>query len=266
MMSTQSVPLYLSEMAPAKLRGTLNIIFQLMITIGILGANIVNYLTSKIEAGWGWRISLGGAAIPALIITLSSLSLPDTPNSLIDRGEARRAVETLRKIRGTDDIEEEYKNLVAASEESKKVENPWRSIVQLKYRPQLVMAVMIPFFQQLTGINAIIFYAPVLFKIIGFGDDTSLYSAVITGGINLFATFASILAVDRVGRRFLFLEGGIQMFFCQVINISKTGITQFMFAGFHSMLVQNCHLTFHAGDCGNSDRKKVWVARGGISI
>ncbi|KAL4186110.1 hypothetical protein AMTRI_Chr09g12590 [Amborella trichopoda] len=74
----------------------------------------------------------------------------------------------LRKIRGPDSIEEEYKNLVEASEASKKVTHPWKNILQKKYRPQLVMSIAIPFFQQLTGINVIMFYAPVLFKTIGF--------------------------------------------------------------------------------------------------
>ncbi|CAN6457779.1 unnamed protein product [Victoria cruziana] len=79
------------------------------------------------------------------------------------------------------------------------------------------MALAIPFFQQLTGINVIMFYAPVLFKTIGFGDNASLMSAVITGVVNVVATLVSIALVDRYGRRFLFLEGGVQMFICQVI-------------------------------------------------
>ena len=85
-----------------------------------------------------------------------------------------------------------------------------------KYRPQLTMAILIPFFQQLTGINVIMFYAPVLFKTIGFGDDASLMSAVITGLVNVVATFVSIATVDKFGRRLLFLEGGTQMFLSQV--------------------------------------------------
>ncbi|XP_008812644.2 sugar transport protein MST3-like [Phoenix dactylifera] len=215
--ANQSVPVYLSEMAPARLRGMLNIGFQLMITIGILAANLINYGTSKIKGGWGWRVSLALAAVPAGIITLGSLFLPDTPNSLIERGYDDKAKKMLRRIRGTDDIHEEYNDLVAASEEAKLVEHPWRNILQRKYRPQLTMAILIPFFQQLTGINVIMFYAPVLFKTIGFGGEASLMSSVITGLVNVFATLVSVFTVDKLGRRKLFLQGGAQMLVCQII-------------------------------------------------
>ncbi|KMZ58026.1 putative Sugar transporter [Zostera marina] len=220
----QSVPVYLSEMAPARMRGMLNIGFQLMVTIGILAANLINYGTDKIAAGWGWRVSLGLAAVPALIITIGSIFLPDTPNSLIDRGKADDARIMLRRIRGTEDIHEEYADLVAASEESRLVQHPWKNILERKYRPQLTMAILIPFFQQLTGINVIMFYAPVLFRTIGFGNNASLISAVITGVVNVVSTFLSILTVDKVGRRFLFLEGGFQMLVCQIIVGTLIGV------------------------------------------
>ncbi|KAG5540430.1 hypothetical protein RHGRI_020591 [Rhododendron griersonianum] len=214
--ANQSVPLYLSETAPYKYRGALNIGFQMSLTIGILAANVLNFLFAKIEGGWGWRLSLGGAAVPALIFIAGSACLPDTPNSLIERGNHEQAKEQLKKIRGIDRVDEEFNDLVAASEVSGKVDNPWAKLLQRKYRPQLTFAVLIPFFQQLTGMNVIMFYAPVLFKTLGFGDDAALMSAVITGFVNCVATLASIVSVDRLGRRFLFLEGGTQMFLCQV--------------------------------------------------
>ncbi|KAG6392257.1 hypothetical protein SASPL_146471 [Salvia splendens] len=214
--ANQSVPLYLSEMAPYKYRGALNIGFQLSITTGILAANVLNYGFAKIKGGWGWRLSLGGAMVPALIITVGSLVLPETPNSLIERGSQEKARSELRKIRGVSDVDEEFNDLVAASAASKKVDDPWRNLLQRKYRPHLTMAVMIPFFQQFTGINVIMFYAPVLFKTIGFGASASLMSAIVTGAVNVGATLVSIVTVDRWGRRFLFLQGGIQMLICQI--------------------------------------------------
>lgn len=212
------MPLYLSEMAPYRYRGALNIGFQLSITVGILIANVLNYFFAKIKGGWGWRLSLGGAMVPALIITIGSLVLPDTPNSMIERGQTDEAREKLKRIRGVVDVEEEFRDLVSASDASKLVDHPWRNILQRKYRPHLTMAVLIPFFQQLTGINVIMFYAPVLFNTIGFGNDASLMSAVITGIVNVVATMVSIYGVDKWGRRFLFLEGGVQMLICQVFT------------------------------------------------
>lgn len=208
-------------MAPAKLRGALNIGFQMAITIGILIANLVNYGSNKIKGGWGWRLSLGLAAVPATIMTVGSFFLPDTPNSLIDRGHTDRAKKMLQKIRGTNNVDEEFEDLVSASEAAKEVKHPWRNITKRRYRPQLAITFLIPFFQQLTGINVIMFYAPVLFKTIGFGDDASLMSAVITGGVNVLATFVSVFSVDRFGRRVLFLEGGVQMVVSQVTRLLK---------------------------------------------
>ncbi|KAE9461752.1 hypothetical protein C3L33_06340, partial [Rhododendron williamsianum] len=221
--ANQSVPLYLSEMAPYKYRGALNIGFQLSITIGILVANVLNYFFAKIKGGWGWRLSLGGAVVPALIITIGSLVLTETPNSMIERGKGEEAKAKLKQIRGVDDVDEEFSDLVAASEASKMVEHPWANLLQKKYRPQLTMAILIPCFQQLTGINVIMFYAPVLFETIGFGSDASLMSAVITGVVNVGATVVSIYGVDKWGRRFLFLQGGTQMLICQIVVAACIG-------------------------------------------
>ncbi|KAK9938444.1 hypothetical protein M0R45_015180 [Rubus argutus] len=111
--SNQSVPLYLSEMAPSKFRGALNIVFQLSITVGILAANVLNYFSAKM-GGWGWRLSLGAAVVPALIITIGSTYLPNTPNSMIERGQLGEAKAQLRRIRGVDDVTEEFNDLVVA--------------------------------------------------------------------------------------------------------------------------------------------------------
>lgn len=212
----QSVPVYLSEMAPAKIRGSLNIGFQMAITIGILVANLVNYFTPNIKNGTGWRVSLGLAAVPAVMMVVGSLFLPDTPNSILERGKTEEAKRMLQKIRGIDNVEEEFQDLFEASEAARRVQHPWMNIVKPQYRPQLVFCSLIPFFQQLTGINMIMFYAPVLYKTLGFGDEASLFSAVISGGVNVLATIVSIVCVDKYGRKILFLEGGIQMIVSQV--------------------------------------------------
>nr|CAB3468056.1 unnamed protein product [Digitaria exilis] len=130
----------------------------------------------------------------------------------------------LRRVRGVEDVDEEYNDLVEASAASKAVTHPWRDILRRRYRPQLVMAVAIPMCQQLTGI-VLQTYAPVLFKTTGFGGSASLMSAVITGLVNLLATFVSVFTVDRLGRRALLLEGGLQMLLSMVVMGALMGST-----------------------------------------
>ncbi|KAI8025588.1 Sugar transport protein MST6 [Camellia lanceoleosa] len=101
-------------------------------------------------------------------MTLSSLWVSKTPNSLIKKGHFNKAKKLRQRIRGVADIQAEFNNLVDTSAASKEVEYPWRNLLMYKYRPQLCLAILIPVFQQLTGINVVMFYAPVLFKTIGF--------------------------------------------------------------------------------------------------
>ncbi|XP_047959353.1 hexose carrier protein HEX6-like [Salvia hispanica] len=164
--ANQAVPLYLSEMAPPKYRGAFNNGFQLSVGIGALTANLINYGTVKIKQGYGWRISLSMAAVPASILTLGALFLPETPNSLIQRGQnQQQAKQMLQRIRVTSDVDAELHDLISAIENSNTLQNPYNQILQRNYRPQLIMAIAIPFFQQVTGINVIAFYAPIVFRI-----------------------------------------------------------------------------------------------------
>lgn len=216
----QSVPIYVSEMAPPAHRGKFNNLFQLSITLGIFIANLINFGTAKLHGNIGWRISLGLAAIPAALMMIFSYFLPDTPSSLLERGHVDEARKILKRVRGiTEDaeIEAEFSDMVAVSEASKKVRSPWTNLFQRKYRPYLTMAVFIPFFQQMTGMNIIVFYAPQLFSSIGMGNNSALASALVTGTVNMFSTFVAIFLVDNKGRRPLFLAGGTLMFVLQVI-------------------------------------------------
>ncbi|XP_034579416.2 sugar transport protein MST6 [Setaria viridis] len=230
-LSIHASPLYISEMAPAQQRGMLNILFQFMITVGILLANMTNYFTSKIPGGWGWRIAVAFGSVPAGVIALGALAIPDTPTSLIQRGDTATARKTLLQIRGVGDVREEFDDLSAASEDAKAVENPWRELLfGGKYKPQLTFSLLVPFFQQLTGINVIMFYAPVLFKTVGFKQNASLVSSVITGLVNVFSTFVAIMTADKVGRRALFLQGGTQMIISQILVGTFIGL-QFGMSG-----------------------------------
>ncbi|KAG5593965.1 hypothetical protein H5410_035197 [Solanum commersonii] len=212
----QAVPLYLSEMAPAHLRGCLNMMFQLATTLGIFTANMINYGTSKLHP-WGWRLSLGLAAAPAFVMTVGGMLLPETPNSLIEQGNKTKGRRVLERIRGTENVEAEFEDMVDASELARLVKHPFRNILKRRNRPQLIMAILMPTFQILTGINIILFYAPVLFQSMGFKRAASLYSSALTGAVLASSTLVSMATVDRWGRRILLITGGIQMIICQVI-------------------------------------------------
>lgn len=156
------------------------------------------------------------AGVPAGLLTIGALLVVETPNSLIERGRLEEGKATLRKIRGTENVEPEFLELVEASRIAKEVKHPFRNLLKRRNQPQLIIAVALQIFQQLTGINAIMFYAPVLFNTLGFKSDAALYSAVITGAVNVVSTVVSIYSVDKLGRRILLLEAGVQMFISQV--------------------------------------------------
>lgn len=214
-MHEQAVPLFISEIAPAKYRGGLNICFQLLITVGILCANVINYFTSNMHP-YGWRVSLGGAAVPAIILLVGSIVIVETPTSLIERGKEDQGLKSLRKIRGVEDVEKEFNELVHATELAKQAKHAYRSLMKRNSRPQLICAALLQVFQQLTGINVIMFYAPVLFQTMGFKSDGSLLSAVVTGLVNVLSTLVAVFSVDRIGRRKLLIEAAVQMLVAQV--------------------------------------------------
>ncbi|KAK1272915.1 Sugar transport protein 1 [Acorus gramineus] len=235
---------YLSKMAPANHRGKLNFIFYLMNTFGIFAANSINYGTSKSKSDKGWRTSLGLPAVPAFFITLGSLFLPDTPDSLINRGHNDAAKVVLRRIRDTLDIDQEYADLVTASEASQAVGKPWRDIFRREHIAHFKMAVVIPLFQQFTGTNAVTLYMSLLFRAIGFSDHMSLlYPMITTGLANIIGTLLAVFIVGRWDRRTLFLVGGIQMIVCQAVvgglvtfSLGTTGVGT-VSAGYASSVV-----------------------------
>eukprot|EP00878_Enallax_costatus_P014909 GHUV01015609.1.p1 GENE.GHUV01015609.1~~GHUV01015609.1.p1 ORF type:complete len:409 (+),score=53.56 GHUV01015609.1:908-2134(+) len=208
--ATQATPLFLSEMAPYNLRGALNILFQLAVTIGIFVAQLINYGTQNLQP-WGWRLSLALAGIPGLLLFVGALCLPDTPNSLIERGKLERGEKVLQRIRGTDDVKIELDDIVYAVNVSRTVVNPWATIFRRRYWPQLIISILIPTFQQWVGNETIILYAPQLFQTTGAGADAALLNTLTIGAVNVASTVVAILVVDRFGRKFLLIEGGIQL-------------------------------------------------------
>ncbi|KAL7210252.1 hypothetical protein ACSBR1_031754 [Camellia fascicularis] len=213
--ANQAVPVFLSEIALVQHRGAVNILFQLFVTIGILIASIVNYFTSTLHP-IGWRVSLAIAGVPGLVLFFGSMILTETPASLIERGRDTKGKAALKKIRGVDNVEDEYEEVKRACEIAKEVKQPFKKLMKRSSVPPLVIGIMLQIFQQMTGINAIMFYAPVLFKTMGFKNDASLLSEVIIGTVNVASTFVSVYLVDKIGRRKLLLQACVQMFICQV--------------------------------------------------
>ncbi|GMQ06423.1 hypothetical protein CsSME_00051025 [Camellia sinensis var. sinensis] len=212
----QAVPLYLSEMAPPKVRGAVNQLFQLTTCLGILVANFINYRTEKIHP-WGWRLSLGLATVPATLMFVGGLFLPETPNSLVEQGRLEEGRQVLEKVRGTKNVDAEFDDLIDASNAARAIKHPFRNLLKRKNRPQLVIgALAIPAFQQLTGNNSILFYAPVIFQSLGFGSGAALYSSTITSAALVVAALISMAFVDKFGRRAFFLEAGAEMIACNV--------------------------------------------------
>ncbi|KAE8676189.1 Sugar transport protein 2 [Hibiscus syriacus] len=188
----EAVPLFLSEIAPVQHRGAVNILFQLFVTIGILIANLVNYWTSKLHP-YGWRVSLGIAGVPAAILFIGSLIITETPASLVEHGKESSGYTTLQKIRGVKEVDVEFQQIKRASEIAQGVKQPFKKLLTRSSMPPLIIGVMLQVFQQFTGINAIMFYAPVLFQTVGFKNDASLLSSVITGLVNVCCTLVSVV-------------------------------------------------------------------------
>lgn len=158
--------------------------------------------------------------VPAAVMMIGAFLITDTPSSLVERGNIDQARKALIKVRGSSiDIEPELEELIKITEIAKSVQQePFTTIFKRQYRPHLIMAFAIPLFQQFTGINIVAFYSPNLFQSVGLGHNGALLSALILGLVNLASILVSTAFVDRFGRRFLFILGGILMLVCLVSN------------------------------------------------
>ncbi|CAO2035276.1 unnamed protein product, partial [Urochloa humidicola] len=215
--TNQAAPLFLAEMAPSRWRGSLTAGYQFFLALGVLTANLVNYATSRFP--WGWRVSLGLAGAPAIVIFVGALFLTDTPSSLVMRGRPEKARAALLRVRGADaDVDAELRDISKAVEVARQSEDGAfrRMATRRVYRPHLVLAVAVPAFFQLTGVIVLAFFAPLVFRTVGFGSNAALMGAVINGAVNLGALLLCTLVIDRYGRKVLFMVGGIQMVIAQV--------------------------------------------------
>ncbi|MEK9565662.1 MAG: sugar porter family MFS transporter [Flavobacteriaceae bacterium] len=200
--STIAAPAYISEIAPAKQRGRLVGLYQFSLVFGILLAFISNYLLSGIgENDWRWM--MGVEAFPAFFYTLLCLGIPKSPRWLITKNRLEEAEAIYQQI----DPEGSFEALVSELNQDHSVENKNESIFQPKYRFPLQLAFLVAFFNQLSGINAFLYYAPRIFEEGGLGESTSLLSSIGIGITNLIFTFIGISLIDKLGRRQLMYIG-----------------------------------------------------------
>lgn len=203
--STVAAPAYVSEIAPAKDRGKLVALYQFNIVFGILVAFLSNYLLSNIgENAWRWMI--GVEAFPAFIYTLMVLTVPKSPRwLLVKKGDREGAARTLRLIDPNMDTEATIKALMADHEAAETGE----TIFSPKYRFPLMLAFLVAFFNQFSGINAFLYYAPRIFEIAGLEKSSALLSSVGIGITNLIFTLVGLSMIDRFGRRQLMYIGSV---------------------------------------------------------
>jgi sugar porter (SP) family MFS transporter len=198
------VPLYLSEIAPTEVRGAITSLNQLMIVCGILAAFVVNAI---LASSGDWRLMLGLAAVPSLVLLVGMLFMPETPRYLVHAGEEKEAHRVLEELPGDERSEERIEEIreVDSKEEG---EVGLRALWQSKWvRPALLVATGLAVFQQLVGINTIIYYAPTTLTNVGFAKTSAIYANLIIGVINVALTVIAIKIIDRVGRKPMLFAG-----------------------------------------------------------
>jgi SP family xylose:H+ symportor-like MFS transporter len=210
-------PVYITEIAPARRRGLLVAVSQLNIVVGILAAYFSNYLVARVlgaEHPAAWRWMFGIEAAPAFLFLVASLAIPESPRWLVKKGNPSKAQEALTRfgheapMREVEEIERSLRSEASGS---------FRDLFQNRYARPLLLAAMIAAFNQLDGINAIIYYTPDIFSMAGADKASALMQSVIVGLTNLVMTLVAMMLIDRVGRKMLLLVGSVTFVLSHVL-------------------------------------------------
>jgi MFS transporter, SP family, arabinose:H+ symporter len=236
--STVVAPMYISEIAPAQHRGRLAGMFQFNIVFGILIAFVSNALLAGVGNN-AWRWMLGVAAFPSLLYTVFCFGLPESPRWLISRRNDRAAaLEVLQRAQpqlSQKEISAEAEAIVSASSTQEASGHFWTR----NLRKPILLAILIAFFNQLSGINAILYFAPRIFELTGLGAEASLLQSIGIGVTNLVFTFVGLWLIDRLGRRTLLYIGSFGY-------IASLGLVAWAFFTWHFSIVPVCIFAFIA--------------------
>jgi MFS transporter, SP family, arabinose:H+ symporter len=209
-------PLYISEIAPSRNRGRLVSLYQLAIVVGINLIYFVNLVIASFgDEAWnvetGWRYMLGSGTIPAVLFLVLLFIVPESPRWLVKKGKYDDALDTLEKVNGGG----EGKNVLNEIKESLGQEvGTLHDLFSSRLKPAMVIGVVLALFSQITGINAIIYYAPEIFKGVGFASESALMQTVLIGAINTVFTFVALWLIDIAGRKTLLQWGVAGMVVC----------------------------------------------------
>jgi SP family arabinose:H+ symporter-like MFS transporter len=201
-------PMYIAELAPAKYRGTLVSLNQLAIVVGILVAFFSNYiLVGTGENNWRWMLLV--MAAPAVLLFFSLFLVPESPRWLVARNRNKEALDVLIKTSGEEFAHAELKEINETLKNQE--ESTFSELFSPKIKPLLFIGIILAVFQQITGINTIMYYAPKIFANVGQSNDSALLQTILIGGTNLIFTLVAMVLIDRYGRRMLIIIGSAGM-------------------------------------------------------
>ena len=208
------VPAYMSELAPARLRGRLSGLNQTMIVSGMLISYIVDFLLRDLPEAWAWRAMLGAAAVPAIILFLGVLRLPESPRYLVKHGHEEQARQVLSYIRHPDELDSEIELIRNTAEQEKKnaLVTTWATLMASRYRYLVIAGVGVAAFQQFQGANAIFYYIPLIVETAtGNAAESALMWPIIQGIILVLGSLLYMAIAERFNRRLLLIVGGLVM-------------------------------------------------------